>query len=259
MPDRESRRAKLAEAEAFLPVLSAVMDVDALAKTPVAILDPDPYTADDIARLRDEGVLTLGYLNIGEAETFRRFYEDVDPTWILGDNPMWEGHQFVDARNQGWQRLIVDRVASAILSKEFDGLFLDMADVAAPGVHPETRDGIERLILRLRAAYPMHLLVMNRGLFLVEDVEAAIDGLAVEGVFARHDLQTGIYSQTPQDQRSALVAALNGFRERTGGAALVIDYADSEALRQHAEAEAELEGLPVYIGTIELAGRGMTP
>ena len=251
IPDRDSRRAHLTTATTFLPVLSAVADLDGLAENTVVILDPDPYSRDDMARLRREGVLSLGYLNIGEAETFRSFYDAIDPAWILGDNPAWAGHQYIDAREEGWQSLIVDRV----VSKEFDGLFLDMADVAAPGVHPETRAGIESLIRRLRAAYPTHLLVMNRGLFLLEDVEAAIDGLAVEGVFAHHDLQTGIYGRTTPDQRDPLVAALKGFRERTGGAALVIDYADSDALRQYALAEAVREGLPVYIGTIELAGQ----
>ena len=231
------------------------MDVDTLARAPVVILDPDPYSADDMAQLRGEGVLTLGYLNIGEAETFRWFHDDVDPTWILGDNPMWPGHQFIDAREEGWQRLVVDRIATGIVSKEFDGLFLDMADVAAPGVHPETRDGIESLILRLRAAFPTHLLVMNRGLFLLNEVETALDGLVVEGVFAHHDLQSGVYEPTPPARREPLVVALHGFRERTGGAALVIDYADTDALRRHAVAEAEREGLPLYVGTIELSGQ----
>lgn len=255
IPDRASRRAHLTSAQAFLPVLSAEPDLHELATQELVILDPDLSTAEDMTRLRSEGVLTLGYLNIGEAETFRWFYGEVDPAWILGDNPRWAGHQFVDARQPGWQRLIVDGVASAIVAKEFDGLFLDMADVAAPGVHPETREGIVRLILRLRAAYPTHVLVMNRGLFLLEDVEAAIDGLAIEGVFAHHDLASGLYAETTPERRGPLVDALHGFRERTGGAALVIDYADSEALRRYALTEAERERLPVYVGTIELSGQ----
>ncbi|GAB5534184.1 MAG: hypothetical protein Rubg2KO_04330 [Rubricoccaceae bacterium] len=260
VPDRDSRRAHLASAQTFLPVLSAAMDLDTLAQTPLVILDPDPYSAADIAELRGDGVLTLGYLNIGEAETFRWFYEDVDPAWILGDNPMWPGHQFIDAREEGWQDLIVDRVATEIISKEFDGLFLDMADVASPGAHPETRDGIESVIRRLRAAFPTHLLVMNRGLFLLNEVETALDGLVVEGVFAHHDLQTGAYARTPPARRASLIEALNGFESRTGGAALVIDYADTDALRRYAMAEAAREDLPVYVGTIELSGQaGVSP
>ena len=255
VPDRDSRRAHLAAAETFLPILSDVVELDALASVPVVILDPDPYEAEDMAALRAQGVLTLGYVNIGEAESFRSFYEHVDPAWVLGDNPLWAGHQFVDTRHEGWQRLIVDRVAADVVRKQFDGLFLDMADVAAPGVHPETRDGVESLILRLRAAFPTHLLVMNRGLYLLDAVETVIDGLVVEGVFSLHDLQTGAYEATPPTQRDPLVAALKGFEARTGGAALVIDYADTEALRQYAQSEAAQEGLPVYVGTIELAAQ----
>ena len=259
IPDREARRAQLTAAATFLPVLSAEIELRELANYPVVILDPDLYSREDMAHLRGQGTLSLGYLNIGEAETYRWFYEDVDPAWILGDNPNWAGHQYIDAREEGWQDLIVNRVASSIVSKEFDGLFLDMADVAAPGVHPETRDGMERLIHRLRSAFPMHLLVMNRGVFLLDSVETTLDGLVIEGVFAHHDLQTGAYAETPPARREPLVDVLNGFQERTGGAALVIDYADTQSLREHAEAEAAGEGLPIYVGSVDLAGQAASP
>ena len=257
VPDRASRRAALASARSFLPVLSAPAEHDLLADADVVILDPDPYTAADLAALRREGVLSLGYVNIGEAETWRSFYDDVDRAWILGANPVWEGHEFVDAREEGWQSLVVERVAGAVVQKEFDGLFLDMADVASPGVHPETREGIEALILRLRATYPTHLLVMNRGLFLLDAVEPALDGLVVEGVFSRHNFETNRTEKTARETRDRLVAALGGFRARTGGAALVIDYADTDALRRYAQAAARREGLTAFIGAVELGKTGL--
>ena len=256
VPDRASRRAALVSARSFLPVLSAPAGHDLLAGEEVVILDPDPYTADDIAALRREGVLSLGYVNIGEAETWRSFYDDVDRSWILGINPVWEGHEFVDAREEGWQSLVVDRVAGSVVAKEFDGLFLDMADVASPGVHPETREGMEALILRLRATYPTHLLVMNRGLFLLDAVEPALDGLVVEGVFSRHDFKTDRTIKTEPEARRRLVAALDGFRERTGGAALVIDYADTDVLRRYAQSGARREGFTTFIGSVELGRTG---
>ena len=258
VPDRASRRAALASARSFLPVLSAPAEHELLADEAVVILDPDPYTARDIAALRHAGVLSLGYVNIGEAETWRSFYGEVDPSWILGTNPVWAGHEFVDAREEGWQSLVVDRVAGAVVRKEFDGLFLDMADVASPGVHPETREGVESLILRLRAAYPTHLLVMNRGLFLLDSVETALDGLVVEGVFSRHNFETGRTQRTRPEVRDRLVEALSGFQERTGGAALVIDYADTDALRRYAQDGARREGLAVFVGSVELGKTGVS-
>ena len=258
VPDRASRRAHLAGAETFLPVLSEAEGLDVLREAPVVILDADFYTEDDVTALRRAGTLSLGYVNIGEAETYRPFYDDVDPAWVLGDNPNWPGHSYVDAREAGWRRLVVDRVSRAIVAKRFGGLFLDMADVAAPGVHPETREGIERLILDLRAAYPTHLLVMNRGLFLLGDesrVEAAIDGVVVEGVFSHHDFATGETRTTAPARRDPLVAALRGFRDRSGGAALVLDYADTDAQRRAARAEAARYDLPIFVGAVDLGRR----
>lgn len=253
-PDRASRQAALRTAKTFAAVLSRRAEAADVEGVPVVILDPDPYDLDEIAAFREVGTLTLGYVNIGEVEDYRSFAERVDETWVLGENPRWPGHRFIDAREEGWQRLIVDEVAPRVIGRQFDGLFLDMADVAAPGVFPETREGMVTLIRSLREAFPTHLLVMNRGLFLLDEVGEEIDGLLVEGVWTRHDHASGTYVRTPDANRDRLVAALLDFRERFGGAAFVIDYADHDDLRAVAEAGAAQTGLPLFVSTVELSG-----
>lgn len=254
VPDRASRQAALQAAETFAVVLSRRAEADDVAGVPLVILDPDPYELDEIAAFRERGVLTLGYVNVGEVEDYRAFAPRVDEAWVLGENPRWPGHRFVDARQEGWRRLVVDEVAPRVVARQFDGLFLDMADVAAPGVFPETQEGMVALIRSLREAYPTHLLVMNRGLFLLDEVGEEIDGLLVEGVWTRHDPASGAYVQTPPARRDRLVAALLDFRERFGGAAFVLDYADRADLRAVAEAGAAEAGLPVFVSTLDLSG-----
>ncbi|MEM1115858.1 MAG: endo alpha-1,4 polygalactosaminidase [Bacteroidota bacterium] len=259
VPDRASRQAALRAASTFAVVLSRRAEAEDVDGLSLAILDPDPYGLDDLPAFRQRGVLTLGYVNIGEIEDYRAFADRVDPTWVLGENPFWPGHQFVDARQPGWQRLVTEHVAPQVIARQFDGLFLDMADVAAPGVFPETREGIVAIIQALREAYPTHLIVMNRGLFLLDEVGEDIDGLLVEGVWARYDPATGTYGRTPAPERDRLVAALTDYRERFGGAPLVLDYADRAGLRAFAEAEAAEAGLPIFISTLELADLAPPP
>ena len=43
---------------------------------------------------------------------------------------------------------------------------------------------------------------------------------------------------------------VQGFEARTGGAAVVIDYANTDALREHARTEAVREGLPLFVSTV---------
>ena len=252
IPDRTARREALRQAGTFATVLSRPATVDALAVYDVAILEPEHYTVEDLRALRQRGVLTLGYVNIGEVEAYRDFADQVDPAWVLGENPRWPGHKFVDAREAGWRELVVGTAAARVVAREFDGLFLDMADVAAPGVFPETEDGVVAVIEAIREAYPTHALVMNRGLFLLERVGEAVDGLLVEGVWARYDAAQGTYRQTVPAERDRLLQTLLGFRDG-GGAALVIDYADTDALADYARAEAAAAGLPIFVGTLTLA------
>ena len=251
VPTRASRRAVLAGAESFVTVLSVRADDETFDGVEVAILDAAHYSMRDVAALRERGVLTLGYVNVGEVEDWRPFADRVDPAWELGENPLWAGHRFVDAREPGWQALVVETVAQAVVAKEFDGLFLDMADVAA--VFPETAGGVVDLIRALRERYPTHVLVMNRGLVVLDRVAADVDGLLVEGVFARYDLAAGRYEPTPPAARARLTDALRAFRDSTGGAAFVIDYADTPALRALAEGGAAEAGLPIFVSTVELA------
>ncbi|WP_412067565.1 endo alpha-1,4 polygalactosaminidase [Rubrivirga sp. IMCC43871] len=249
---RESRRAALHVAGSFAAILSERAELDDLADFDVVILDPDAYESEDLSALRGAGVVTLGYVNIGEIEDWRSHAQSVDPAWVLGENPAWPGHQFVDARQPGWRRLVVEVVAQNVIAKEFDGLFLDMADVAAPALFPETADGVVSLVEALREVYPTHALVMNRGLFLLDRLEPTLDGLLVEGVWARLD-PDGAYVRTSADDTDVLVTALRRMRE-AGGGAFAVDYADTDRLRAHALDAARRARLPVYVGRRALGG-----
>ena len=252
-PDRDARRDRLNRAETFAAVLSRRAALDSLAGYDLVIVDPDAYQVEDVRELRAGGALSLGYVNVGEAEAWRGFADRIDPAWVLGENANWPGHQFVDARQPGWQELVVETVAGRVVAREFDGLFLDMADVAAPSLYPETAPGVVALVQALRERYPTHLIVMNRGLFLTDRVGHAIDGLLVEGVWGRMDFRTRAPARTRADETQALLARLAAFRDETGGATFAIDYADTDALRDHVRASARRAGLPVFVSRIALA------
>ena len=97
-PDRDARRDRLNRAETFAAVLSRRAALDSLARYDLVIVDPDAYQVEDVRELRAGGALSLGYVNVGEAEAWRGFADRIDPAWVLGENANWPGHQFVDAR-----------------------------------------------------------------------------------------------------------------------------------------------------------------
>ena len=241
---RDSLRVALRAAGTFAVTLSARPDT--LAPPELVVLDPDVATVDDVRALRRAGSLTLAYVNVGEREAYRPWAGRVDTAWTLADNPDWPGHTFVDAREPGWQELVRKTAVRRALGIGADGVFLDMLDVAE--AVPETRPGMLALVRAIRADHPERLVVANRGLALLPELDPALDGLLVESVWARTGAD-GVARATDPEERDRLVAALRGFRERTGGAALALDYpGDVPGLADAARAGARAADLPIFLG-----------
>lgn len=79
------------------------------------------------------------YLSIGEAETYRPYWQrswDANddgipdrgaPAWLNIENPDWEGNYKVRYWMPGWQSIILPEI-DKIMAQGFDGLYLDIVD-----------------------------------------------------------------------------------------------------------------------------------
>lgn len=227
---------------------------DTLATFDLVVLDPDNRSAQEIESLRTAGALPIAYVNLGEAETYRYFWDQVNPDWLLGANPLWTSHYYVDARAEGWQRLLLDTVLPNIMEKGFEGLFFDMVDTALPSLHPETEPGMIRLIQEIRRTYPDQLLLMNNGLFLVDEVAGSIDALVVENVFTRYDFENDRYIRTTPSERENLVSSLHAYRKDYGLRPFLLNYAGTSDSpdRLYAFRKAHQHGFLTFVSTVEL-------
>lgn len=77
--------------------------------------------------------LVLAYLSIGEAESYRSYWqnkwkkESSRPNFILTENPHWEGNFKVKFWDSKWQSLVIKSL-NEIIDQGFDGVFLDIVD-----------------------------------------------------------------------------------------------------------------------------------
>ncbi len=97
------------------------------------------WTAKDVAAMKKRPKLVLAYLSIGEAETYRGYWEkawDADgdgrpdkgaPEWLGPVNPDWAGNYKVRYWDPKWQE-IVFAYLDKILDAGFDGAYLDIID-----------------------------------------------------------------------------------------------------------------------------------
>jgi uncharacterized protein (TIGR01370 family) len=138
---------RLAAVDTFAFALGQEVDTDAevaaLAPYELIVLDGELTPPARVAQLRAGGSVVLGYLSVGTIEPFRTWYRKLKP-YRLKDrfDEFDEFYARVSAR--GFRRAIAGRIAPKVLSRGFDGLFLDNVDMIE--LHPRERRGMSRLV-----------------------------------------------------------------------------------------------------------------
>ena len=102
--------------------------------------DAGLFTEAELAPLQADGTIVLAYLSIGEAESYRDYF---DPTWLAGDQPgpnapSWLGPTNPDFPDNykvrywepGWQAIILGASGALprLVAAGFDGVYLDIID-----------------------------------------------------------------------------------------------------------------------------------
>lgn len=168
----------------------------------------DPGYAGDLAVVKANRATVLGYLSLGELNDQRpQFAAARDRGLLLTENPNWKGAWFADIRKTGWQELVVDEMATAILTRGFDGLFLDTLDSA---LHLETTDpkryagmadAAVAMLLRLQQRHPGARLLVNGAIPLAGRVAPAVQWFAVESSMTDWDFATKTARWRRDDER----------------------------------------------------------
>lgn len=174
------------------------------------ILHTPAQTAADIKRLNELGVVTIGYLSVGEDDQLQAgngqgpggkaswYFNKHNPnepdkngTWnswyANAADPLWRANRVAEARR------LCDEVG-------FAGIFLDTIETC--DAYPQSRAGMIQLVTELRAALRDKVIVMNRGFSLLKESTlcSAIDGLMFESFTDSYDWDSKSYIEfAPQD------------------------------------------------------------
>ena len=240
-------RAELGAVRSFAVIYKKV-PLGELTPFDLLILDPDAYTRADFEELKAEGKILLGYLNVGEVESYRWYAGQVPKKWLLGVNPKWPEHRFVNVKKRGWRKLLIRKVAPRIFQRGADGLFLDSVDLASPGRRPKLRGAMVRLIRELHQKFPEKFLVLNNGQFLLRDVAEATSALAVENVFTKSDENGRVLR--PAGEVSDILQNLQNLKKQFQLPVFVVDYLPPEGrtVVEDWYAIAHRYGLKLYVG-----------
>jgi uncharacterized protein (TIGR01370 family) len=241
----------------------------------VAVVDPDDsaLSAEQVSALQTtQDKLLYAYTSIGEAESYRDYWEDSwttqPPDYVLGENVQWEGNFRVQFWDADWQQIIYDRV-DAVLEKGYDGIYLDIVDgytvdeviAAYPGTDDELRQEMIDFVIGIseyaKAQNPDFAIIPQNAVGLLGLSENgpdsgantayldAIDGLGVEDLWF-NDNDISDWTQGDLDYISLAQAA--------GKFVLATSYPTVESSQEAFIADAIENGLIPFIGDRELTG-----
>jgi UDP-glucose 4-epimerase/UDP-glucuronate decarboxylase len=198
------------------------------------VLQPEFYSQDDLAYLRDRSVQPLAYLSLSE---------DQGPPapWQRADrNPDWGG-SIVQVGHPGWVAQVTGQ-AEAALAAGFTGLFLDTLNLEL--THPDDVPHLLTLIGTLRRKVGSAYMLANRGFGMLPDLAGLVDGVLFESFSVRWT-DDG-YAPWPPDVLECHAEVAERLLD-LDVELYALDYADSEGLKAFAVRRARQFGLHSFV------------
>lgn len=167
----------------------------------VVILHSPQMAVDDIAKLKNLGVVTIGYITVGEDDSLRvgdgtgpdgkaSWYFDRDEDGQPDRNKIWNSW-YANTNDPQWRADRVKEAKRLVEQEGYDGIFLDTIDTAQ--LYPEGAEGMVKLIADFRKALPESPIILNQGFKLFDRLGPMADGLMLESFTATYDFESKQY------------------------------------------------------------------
>lgn len=208
--------------------------------------------------------LVLAYMNIGEAEDYRYYWQPrwtkLPPQWMGSANCRWKGDHRVQHWAPQWQAILFgarNSYLGRLIALGYDGVYLDRVDIythwqaTRPTAFTEMVDLVVRLSQWAKAERPGFLVLPQNGEALLQDDRylAAIDGLGKEDM-----LYGDNGNDKPNDPARIERAERHIGRARAAGfPVFAIEYAREYTNVEAARARLSALGYIPYFGPRSLA------
>jgi cysteinyl-tRNA synthetase len=249
----------------------------------------DTLAREDVARFqaRPDGTrrIVLAYLSIGEAESYRYYWQahwrTNQPSWLALENKQWRENYRVRFWEPAWQDIffkrrqtvadrLLERLAPSrkryldrIIEAGFDGVYLDRVDAfyeweaTRPSAESEMAAFVAALADYARTRRPGFLIIPQNAEELLRDdgYRRVIDAIAKEDLFFGLD---GAERENAPDDVQRSVALLDHAKQR-GLPVFVVEYVSSATKRSNAERRARDLGYRIQFADRLLANSPELP
>ncbi|MDG1287154.1 MAG: endo alpha-1,4 polygalactosaminidase [Rickettsiales bacterium] len=212
--------------------------------------------------LQNRGKTILGYLSVGEAESYRHDFQAIkDMGVLLEENPEWPDHFVTDIRNRKWVKYLVEVKIPEILHRGFDGVMLDTLDSALYLWEKDKKKyaGMDQaavdLLATIRRHYPKIKIMLNRGFPVLPEVVPYIDMVLAESIMVNFKTNSTQAKYFPEAVTQEYVAAITAAQKVNPDLKVYsLDYwpiSDEKEVRDIYKKQRERGYVP-YVTTIDL-------
>lgn len=235
-----------------------------------------PYTPEQLAAMRGaDDTLIVSYLSIGEAESYRFYWDTpefqaIRDTVVDAENPEWEENFKVRYWLDEWQGVIFDYI-DRIIDGGFNGLYLDIIDgyeyweEKDPGGSIDYRQEMADFVAAIRAHAEARLAEMDddrtfviigqNGEELLQNQTYldAIDGVGKEDLQFYYDFTTPEDFEVVDEEAVSYSLDLLQLAIDAGKQVVAVEYLDANQQGAHSGTLAALadtlwsQGIPLYV------------
>ncbi|MCW9708309.1 endo alpha-1,4 polygalactosaminidase [Fodinibius salsisoli] len=225
---------------------------EASAKYNLLIVEPDQYSKAETDSLNNPKNQLIAYITLGEVDRNRWYYPLLEERGFLGVNENWDS-PYLNLADSTTRSILLDKVVPNIMSKGFDGLFLDTVDDVAPytdraHLQPQMVD----IISQIHANYPDAIIIQNAGLFLLDKTKEFIDAVLIEDVATSYDFKNRTYNLKEKQQYHEKVQQIEQHTKAIQKPFLLVDFAEETSLKELAKSRLDTLPYPYFINTIGL-------
>ncbi|WP_212747554.1 endo alpha-1,4 polygalactosaminidase [Fodinibius saliphilus] len=244
---------KKIDVEPFAASYERISSLEKVAsKYDLLIVEPDNYSKAAVDTLNTPDNTLLGYISLGEVNKFRWYYPLMEEQGFIGINENWDS-PYLNLADSTTRSILLDKVLPNIMTKGYDGLFLDTIDNVAPYTErSHLQPYMLEIIAGIKERYPKAVVVQNAGLFMLDRTHKYIDAVLIEDVATNYNFKRKDYHLRSTESYREKVDRIIKLKQEYDLPFLIVDFAKTYSLKKLARNRLDTLGMPYFISTIEL-------
>ena len=214
------------------------------------ILESQFYNIYEIKKIKSQNEKVLAYISLGEVNGNASHYNQLKDN-TLGKNEIWDSY-YLNLKSEKTSKILLDIIGNT-LEMGYDGFFLDNIDnFTSFGPQPDQKAELLALLKTIHQKYPEQTFLQNAGLEMISETASYVDAVIIESIATNYTFNDKVYRLREETDYQNYITKLNEIRKTYKLPIILIEYADTAALRDAVQKRIKNLGFEYFIGKIDL-------